>query len=416
MAEGTIGLVGWGGAAQSLALHMARCGLDVRVHPLEGPEPMARPGSHPRRGITFCERLAELLEGLTPPRDVMLLSPKVDGIMGSLLSGLEEEDRILDLGDSFFLDTERRSREAQSTGIRYLGVGMGTGRFGALVGRCLMVGGDPVAYREVTPLISALAAPLKSGSPCTAFVGPRGAGHYAGMVHTALVQSDHRLIVEAYELLQGISRQTPGEIGQVFGAWNEGPLGSLLLEMGSRILAQKSVENGPSLARLLSDGLEENRAVTRLQEVADTLNLAVPSLVAALSPLRAGTRTGSRTEDPGTVEEIRQCFQAARICALAQAMMLLSAADEPYEYIFNMPRIARTWQGNGLVPSRLLEETEKALEKDPCSHLTRTQHFSTVLMEARPAWRRTVERAEMLGIACPVIKASLTYAEQKRDG
>jgi 6-phosphogluconate dehydrogenase len=44
--------------------------------------------------------------------------------------------------------------------------------------------------------------PVTGGVPCTAYIGPNGAGHYVKMVHNGIEYIDMQLICEAYNILR----------------------------------------------------------------------------------------------------------------------------------------------------------------------------------------------------------------------
>lgn len=56
-------------------------------------------------------------------------------------------------------------------------MGVSGGEEGALNGPALMPGGDEEAYKEVAPILEAIAAKNKDGKPCVSYMGPEGAGH-----------------------------------------------------------------------------------------------------------------------------------------------------------------------------------------------------------------------------------------------
>ena len=86
---------------------------------------------------------------------------------------------------------------------------------GARFGPSLMPGGDPASWKHLEPIWEAIAAkvdaktgkpredwapgkPVTGGVPCTAYIGPNGAGHYVKMVHNGIEYIDMQLICEAY--------------------------------------------------------------------------------------------------------------------------------------------------------------------------------------------------------------------------
>ena len=84
--------------------------------------------------------------------------------------------------------------------LRFFGMGVSGGEEGARHGPSLMPGGELEAYRELEPVLTAIAAKSDSG-PCVTHVGPDGAGHFVKMVHNGIEYGDMQLIAEVYDLL-----------------------------------------------------------------------------------------------------------------------------------------------------------------------------------------------------------------------
>ncbi|RME83863.1 MAG: NADP-dependent phosphogluconate dehydrogenase, partial [Caldilineae bacterium] len=142
MTQSDIGLIGLAVMGQNLVLNMERNGFAVSVYNRTTAK-TERFAAGPAAGknITPTYTLEELVSSLKRPRKVMIMvqaGRAVDAVIGQLKPLLEEGDLIIDGGNSFFQDTERRSRELEAAGLRYLGVGVSGGEEGALWGPSLM--------------------------------------------------------------------------------------------------------------------------------------------------------------------------------------------------------------------------------------------------------------------------------------
>ena len=103
----------------------------------------------------------EFVEGLTTPRKIMLLVPAgkpVDAVIESLLPYVEEGDLIIDGGNSFYTDTDRREEYLTKKGIHFLGVGVSGGAKGARRGPSIMPGGSEPSYKYIKPIFEAVSA------------------------------------------------------------------------------------------------------------------------------------------------------------------------------------------------------------------------------------------------------------------
>ena len=139
--------------------------------------------------------------------------PAVDAVIEELVPLLDEGDMIIDGGNSHFRDTQRRDKAMTEHGLRFIGTGVSGGEEGALKGPSIMPGGSREAYDDVEHVFTTIAAQV-DGTPCCAYVGADGAGHYVKMVHNGIEYADMQLIAEAYDLLRhGIGLDVP-EIAQ----------------------------------------------------------------------------------------------------------------------------------------------------------------------------------------------------------
>ncbi|MCA9257609.1 MAG: NADP-dependent phosphogluconate dehydrogenase, partial [Planctomycetales bacterium] len=142
-----------------------------------------------------CHSLEDLVASLKTPRKVMMMvkaGPAVDALIESLLPLLDKGDILIDGGNTYYADTERRTKEVEDKGLLYVGTGVSGGEEGALLGPSMMPGGSVAAWDSVKPIFQAIAAKVGPNDdiPCCEWVGPRGAGHYVKMVHNGIEYGD----------------------------------------------------------------------------------------------------------------------------------------------------------------------------------------------------------------------------------
>jgi len=147
--------------------------------------------------------LVELASKLPQPRVVWLMIPAGDPTEHSfqtLLGLLEDGDVIVDGGNSNFRDSQRRADEAKKKNIAFLDAGVSGGIWGLKEGYCVMVGGDPAAYKQITPFLEDLTEP--GGH---AHIGPSGSGHFVKMVHNGIEYGMMQSYAEGLNVLQHAS-------------------------------------------------------------------------------------------------------------------------------------------------------------------------------------------------------------------
>ncbi len=156
-------------------------------------------------GMIAAESLADAVKKLSAPRVVWLMlpsgAPTEQGVV-DLASLLEQEDVVIDGGNSNYHDSERRGAWLAQRGIRYIDAGTSGGVWGLDNGYCLMVGGDKAAVAVLEPVLKALAPAPDRG---WAHVGPIGAGHFTKMIHNGIEYGMMQAYAEGFALLRGKS-------------------------------------------------------------------------------------------------------------------------------------------------------------------------------------------------------------------
>jgi 6-phosphogluconate dehydrogenase len=435
MKQNDIGLIGLAVMGQNLVLNMERNGFGVAVYNRTAPTTTAfLAGPAAGKNITAAYTIGELAASLKRPRVVMLMvkaGTPVDDQIACLIPYLEPGDLIIDGGNSHFKDTERRSKELDARGIRYLGVGVSGGEEGALRGPSIMPGGSREAYALVEPLFTSIAARVND-EPCVAWIGPRGAGHFVKMVHNAIEYGDMQLIAEAYDLLHRGMGLSGAELHAVFARWNEGPLASCLIEITADIFTRSDPETKHPLVEMILDEAKQKGTGRWAIEAALEMGVPVPTIGAAVDARILSAYKAERTEaarafplpitacsgDPETfVRTVEEALYVAKICSYAQGMALLNRATEAYDYRLDLGEIARIWRGGCIIRARFLDDVRAAFRKNPnLSNLMLAPFFHDILLEKHSALRQVVTASAATGIPAPGMSASLAYFDSYRSG
>ena len=210
-----VGVIGLAVMGENLALNIERNGFpspSTTAPVLRTEEFMADRRRAQRPGLRFDPRVRRFAGR---PRRIIIMvkaGAPVDAVIAELAEYLEPDDIIIDGGNSFFVDTERRSKEGRR-GFRFVGMGISGGEEGALWGPSLMPGGPTDAYAILEPMLVAISAKTEAG-PCVTHIGPGGAGHYVKMVHNGIEYGDMQLIAETYDIMRRALGLTAAEIGR----------------------------------------------------------------------------------------------------------------------------------------------------------------------------------------------------------
>ena len=151
--------------------------------------------------LQIARQLDELRDSLSKPRIVWSMLPAGDPTeeaLALLMQGVVDQgDIVIDGGNSFFEETQRRYEAFESKGIKFLGIGVSGGIYGFKNGYPLMVGGNKSAYDYITDILDSLAKPNGGHN----FFGAGGAGHFVKMVHNGIEYGMMQSIAEGFGVL-----------------------------------------------------------------------------------------------------------------------------------------------------------------------------------------------------------------------
>jgi 6-phosphogluconate dehydrogenase len=421
------GVIGLGVMGQNLALNMEDHGQSVAVWNLE-PEWVDRFVTQSGgRKIIGTKALEDFARSLARPRRVLMMikaGEPVDEMLRKLAPLLDPDDIVIDGGNSFFKDTQRRENEMRARGLNFFGMGVSGGEEGARFGPSLMPGGNREAYEHVRPVLEAIAAKSDSGA-CVAYVGPDGAGHFVKMVHNGIEYGDMQLIAEAYDLLRGGLGLEAQELADIFAEWNRGPLESYLIDITAKIFTIDDPRTGRPLIDVVLDRAGQKGTGKWTVQTALDLAVPIPTIAAALDARILSSMKEERVSASKQYERqkqryagdrrelinaVRDALRAAKICSYAQGMSLIRAGSQQYGWGIALHEMARIWKAGCIIRARLLNDIMHAYEGRPeLPNLLLDREFQQVITTAGPGWRHVVSTASSLGIPLPAMSASLAY-------
>jgi 6-phosphogluconate dehydrogenase len=430
-----IGIVGLGVMGHNLALNMERNGFPVAGYDLDAAKTKAfLEGPAAGKNIIGVDSPQALMDALEKPRRILMMVPAgapVDSAIAHLKTSMEPGDILIDGGNSFFLDTERRNQALEKEGFHFMGIGVSGGAEGALWGPAIMPGGQREGWEALAPIFRAIAAKAEDGEPCVDYMGPRGAGHYVKMVHNGIEYGDMQLIAEIYDILHRGAGLSAKEISDLLGEWNEAELKSYLIEITANILKKMDPETHRPLVDLILDEAQQkgtgkwtSQNALDLGAPIPTLNAAVESrILSGLKPQRVQaskvikgpepTFTGDRQT---LISAARQALYASKITSYAQGMGMLKIASDEYQYDLNLCDIAKIWRGGCIIRASLLNHIMAAYTRNPALvNLLLDDFFRINVEERQAAWRFLIQTAVGLGIPTLALSASLAYFDAYRS-
>jgi 6-phosphogluconate dehydrogenase len=435
MAENQFGLIGLAVMGQNLVLNAADNGFRVAVFNRTGAKTEEfMKGEAAQKSIEAFYALDEFVASLARPRLIQIMvqaGKPVDLVIDQLKPLLDPGDIIIDGGNSFFPDTERRARALEAEGFRYIGMGVSGGEEGARFGPSMMPGGTTEAYQFIEPLVTALSAKAPSdGRPCVTYIGPGGAGHYVKMVHNGIEYGDMQLIAESYHLLKLALSPTAEELHHIFSGWNSGPLSSFLIEITASIFTKMDDDTGQPLVELILDKAGQKGTGKWTSQNALDLPAPVPTITAAVdarivsamkeervaaAKLLSGPQPRYEGHRQQLIDAVRDALYASKICSYAQGMALLKKASVEYGYNLNLGEMARIWRAGCIIRAELLDDITQAYRRNPAlPNLLLDDFFKEAVSSRQTAWRFAVTTAIQLGVPVPAMSASLAYFDAYR--
>jgi len=192
-----LGMIGLGRMGANMVRRLKDGGHDCVVHDVSDAAVTALEAE----GFTGAHTLEDLVANLETPRSIWVMIPAayVGDMLDELVPLLDEDDTIIDGGNSWYhLDVDR-SKELAGTGLHYVDVGTSGGILGLERGYCLMIGGDDTAVGRLEPIFETLApgvdaaarTPGRTGDIASEekgwlHCGPSGSGHFVKMVHNGI--------------------------------------------------------------------------------------------------------------------------------------------------------------------------------------------------------------------------------------
>jgi len=428
-----IGLVGLAVMGENLVLNMESKGFTVTVYnrTLDKVDTFLA-GRALGKNIRGAHTIEELVKSLEHPRKIMLMvkaGNPVDEFIELLIPLLEKGDIIIDGGNSHFPDTNRRTAYVESKGLLFIGTGVSGGEEGALLGPSIMPGGSKAAWPVVKPIFQAIAAKVEDGSPCCDWVGENGAGHFVKMVHNGIEYGDMQLICEAYQIMRDLLGMGANEMHKVFKDWNEGDLGSYLIEITRDIFEVKDTDGKPLIDKILDTAgqkgtgkwtsiaaLDLGIPLTLIGEAVFSRCLsAIKGERAAASKIISGPKPFFNEDKTQFLNFLKEALYASKIVSYAQGYTLMRAAAEEYKWELNYGGIALMWRGGCIIRSVFLGSIKDAFDKNPkLSNLLLDPFFKGKIEKAQTGWRQVVAASQLNGVPIPAISAALNYFDGYR--
>ncbi|WP_185183749.1 NADP-dependent phosphogluconate dehydrogenase [Bacillus subtilis] len=433
MSKQQIGVIGLAVMGKNLALNIESRDFSVSVYNRSSSKTEEFLQEAKGKNVVGTYSIEEFVQSLETPRKILLMvkaGTATDATIQSLLPHLEKDDILIDGGNTYYKDTQRRNKELAESGIHFIGTGVSGGEEGALKGPSIMPGGQKEAHELVKPILEAISAKV-DGEPCTTYIGPDGAGHYVKMVHNGIEYGDMQLISESYFILKQVLGLSADELHEVFAEWNKGELDSYLIEITADIFTKKDEETGKPLVDVILDKAGQKGTGKWTSQSALDLGVPLPIITESVfarfisamkeervkaSGLLSGPEVKPVTENKEElIEAVRKALFMSKICSYAQGFAQMKAASEEYNWDLKYGEIAMIFRGGCIIRAAFLQKIKEAYDREPeLDNLLLDSYFKNIVESYQGALRQVISLAVAQGVPVPSFSSALAYYDSYR--
>ena len=424
ISKAEIGLMGLGVMGKALAQNFVRNGITVSVYNRE------LKGVEESVAKNFVESLPLLkdtqafsnypsfVDSLQSPRKIFLMieaGEATNAVLDELAVLLEKGDVLVDLGNTFYKETETRIHDFVKKGIHFIGAGISGGERGALHGASIMPSGTKEAYELVVPYLNSIAAKDKNNQACSTYIGEGGSGHFVKMVHNGIEYAEMQLLAEIYALARAAGKN-PSEIADMLSSWKTDKLDSFLLNTTINILNTK--EGSDWLIDKIQDVSESKGTGTWATNA--LTNAAIPaSLIAnALYARQISSYKNLRVQleknylskkEVITINEasLKNAYHFAKMIIHFQGFWLLDEFSKNHHWNLNLSEIARIWTKGCIIQSDFMETLVPILKLN--AHIILEASITEQIKTTAPAATEIVIKALENKIATPIMSDAIQF-------
>lgn len=427
-----IGVIGMGVMGKSLSRNLARNGFRIALYNrhVEGKEEniavdFKTTYAELSQALAF-DNISAFTQSLEVPRKVILMvnaGTAVDLVINELTEYLDKGDIIIDAGNSFYQETNRRINLMENHGLHFIGAGVSGGEMGALLGPSIMPSGDKEAYQEIKKYLEKIAAKDDNNKPCCTYVGRQGSGHFVKMIHNGIEYAEMQLLAECYFILknQGMSNE---DIADALENWMQ-DLGSYLLRISIDILRRKE-GNTYLLDQILDKAANKGTgkwATNTIADVGEPAGMIPAALFARYLSFFKEKRQQAEalfTQDTKAnniaIDELKNAYQFSRIINHHQGFALIKRVSDQNVWNVDLSEIARIWTEGCIIKSDFMKSLVTTLKNN--SPILFSQPWSSIINTSYTSIQSVVIKCieSQLHIPCLMEATNYFHGIKTADG
>ncbi len=433
MTKSQVGMVGLGVMGRNMVLNIADHGFTVSGYDKDPKQQSTLSDMHYEK-VTVCSTVADFVDSLESPRKILLLVPAgkiVDYVLNDLSPLLSKDDIVVDCGNSYFVDTDRRYNDLQSKGIHFMGMGVSGGEEGARRGPSMMPGGNPYAWNALKDILESVSAHV-NGSPCVGYIGNGAAGHFTKMVHNGIEYAMMQAICEVYDVLKKCGGHTNQELSGFFKQCDAGRLKGYLIEITGEIFIKKDPDTSNDLVDMILDKAGQLGTGMWTSQTAMTLGVPLNIIDAAVTMRNISGLKNERMALASSYEshpldmsqmkaDLESSCESALyltfLLAYVQGLVLLMNASEKNKYEINIHQVLNVWKGGCIIRSHLLHVMDPMFTNDNASsHPLMHPSVLKTIQDSRIQLQKIVQIAAQSNIPSMVLNAADQYLTAMTTG
>ena len=424
ISKAEIGLMGLGVMGKALAQNFVRNGITVSVYNRE------LKGVEESVAKNFVESLPLLkdtqafsnypsfVDSLQSPRKIFLMieaGEATNAVLDELAVLLEKGDVLVDLGNTFYKETETRIHDFVKKGIHFIGAGISGGERGALHGASIMPSGTKEAYELVVPYLNSIAAKDKNNQACSTYIGEGGSGHFVKMVHNGIEYAEMQLLAEIYALARAAGKN-PSEIADMLSSWKADKLDSFLLNATINILNTKEgdqwvIDKIVDVSESKGTGTWATNALTNAAIPASLIaNALYARQISSYKNLRVQLEKNYPSKkEVITINEasLKNAYHFAKMIIHFQGFWLLDEFSKNHHWNLNLSEIARIWTKGCIIQSDFMETLVPILKLN--AHIILEASITEQIKTTAPAATEIVIKALENKIATPIMSDAIQF-------
>tara|TARA_B100000963_G_scaffold110440_1_gene96106 strand:+ start:16208 stop:17587 length:1380 start_codon:yes stop_codon:yes gene_type:complete len=363
--KNTVGVFGLGNMGAGIAKNFIRNNISVSVYNrLTKDEMNIIPdflNNNNSKNVLGFTNIYNFVNSLKRPRIILLLIPSgniIDENIDNLKKILNNNDIIVDCGNSYFKNSRSRSEKLLKKRIFYIDCGISGGPKGAENGPSIMIGGPKKTSNKLQILFKKICAKDISNNPCCGFMGGIGSGHYVKMIHNGIEYAEMKLLTEVFTILKLTYNYS--EISEIFNNWNKGKNKSYLLDATRKILLKKNIKNKYIIDSI--DNKVKSKGSGKWCAI-ESLNLDLYNSLTVSSVISRNISNKSKlfidrkkikSSNEIDLKALEEALFMSRVINHYQGFELIQLASKKYNWKIENSKVSDVWSNGSILSSRLL--------------------------------------------------------------